>query len=552
MKCKFTFACCLFMVLVFTSRNANAQFFNYLPEESNYINGNVKNEGVGLTYSYRLQDKTTLVLKTILIHTTNSGQALWMKEAGSNFASYTMAPDTSVILTGGSTTSGGNRVALLQKIDKTGIRLWAKSLRVSSNDVGIGSVLVGEDNTIFVTITRSSFISSTYYSKSAAVAIDKDGKLLWVKNFGNSANTTEFGFSRTMLASNGDFIGIADIRGSAGASANAMMITRITLQGNIVFSKYIDFLSTHNQLSVTGLVETSSQNIVFGGRLMTDQISTYTNTMWLASMDAAGNLIQQKTYYGGESVGEQLHGLAYHDDKIYAYVHFYSPFDSVPVSNWIGTIDEATLAFDAHNSTELGVTSQSPYGTVSNSFCISDDGKPTVAAGFYCTERERYLPLMQQWSPSLASSCEELDRVQPLIDSVANYPVNNYTSQITFTVNYADDTTIIALINTPLPQIFSLCNGCSTTSTRIKQQSKKQQIFLYPNPGDGHFTIELEQDFQGVQLTVYNLNGQVVYDTNIQSNRQSIDMSAQSNGIYFVRIHNKDGEISSAKLIKNR
>ena len=553
MKHKFTLACCALITAAFSPVTTHAQFFKFLPAESNYLNADVRSELSGLTYSYRLQDDSTLALKTIIVRTDNSGQVQWTKQAGPNFTSYTLAPDTSVILTGGATVTGGNRIALLQKQDQNGNVVWAKSLKISSADVGIGNIMVAADNTIFATLTRSSFSSSTYYSRAAVAAYDGSGNMLWTKYFSNSAFTSEYGFTRTLLAANGDFIGVADVRGSSGASANGMMVTRISPQGTVRFSKYIDFKDTHSQLSVTGLVETASGDLVLGGRLMTDQISTYTNTMWMGKMDSAGNLGVQKVYSGGNRVGEQLHSLRYDGGKLYAYLHFYSPYDSVVAQSvWIGTVNEQTLAFTAHNATEIAVNPEDPYGNVSNSFCITSDGKPTVAAGFYCVETDLYYPLMQQWPASLASSCAALDAVQPLTDSTVAYVATAYTpSGSSFTVTYASDTTVISL--TPIAPVVTagLCSGCANP-TGVTQVVQKEMFRIYPNPGDGRFFLELEGSLGEAQIAISNIMGATVYQSGLQGNRQSIDLTEQPAGLYFVSVRTNNGRVITSKVVKDR
>ena len=106
MKQKLTLFCYLLITAVLLPRTMNAQFLNYLPGESNYIRGDVKNEAGGLTFTYNLQDESTLALKTIILRTNNNGQVQWAKERGSSFISYTMAPDSSVIITGNATNAG--------------------------------------------------------------------------------------------------------------------------------------------------------------------------------------------------------------------------------------------------------------------------------------------------------------------------------------------------------------------------------------------------------------------------------------------------------------
>ena len=550
MKQKSPLAACLLFIAVLFTGPANAQFFNYLPGISNYIRSDVKADPSGLTFSYLVQD-STLAIKTILLHTDNNGQVQWTKNAGSNFGSYTIAPDTSVILTGGRTVTSGNRVALLQKTDKNGTVIWKKAIAAASADVGVGNVLVGANNTFYATLTRSSFLSSTYYSRAGVLAFDGNGQILWTKYFANSALTTDYSFSRTLVAANGDFVGVADIRGSSGAAANGMMITRISPQGTIRFSRYVDFKTTHNQLSVTGLVETPSGNLVFGGRLMTDQISTYPNSMWLGRMDSAGTLEQQRVYSGGTDVGEQLHSLRYANGNLFAYLHYYAPFDSIKRSLWIGTLNEQSLAFTAQNATAIEVSPEDPYGNVSNAFCISSNGKPTAAGGFYCAASGKYLSTMEQWSSNLGSSCAALHAVQPLLDSAATYVATNYVPQSSFTVTYAPDTTLIEIENVLLVAVADLCNGC-TTPNSIPLPQAGISFHIYPNPSDGHAFINLEQPFNQARVVVSNMLGKVVYQSEMQRLPQPLDLSALAPGIYLVSVYTGNGIVATAKLVKDR
>lgn len=549
MKQKFTSTFCLFIIAALVCGKADAQFFNYLPGLSNYIRSNVKADATGLSFSYLIQDSTSAI-KTYLLHTDNNGQAQWMKTA-TNLGDYTVSPDTSVVLTSSRSTSSGNRIAVLQKQDMVGNTLWSKAISASSADVGVGNVTIGPNNMIYATITRSSFLSNTYYSKAAIVAFSQNGQQLWTKYFSSAGLTTDYSPSRTLLAANGDFVMVADIRGSQNTPANGMMITRVSPQGIVRFSKYIDFkTTTHNQLSVTGLVETPSGHFIFGGRLMTDQISTYPNTMWIGRMDSVGTMVQQKVYSGGLDFGEQLHSLRYDNGILYAYLHVYAPFDSVTKSLWIGTMDEQSLAFTAQNATEIEVSNEDPYGNVSNAFCISSNGKPTIAAGFYCQATGKYLPLMQQWSSSLVSSCATRDVVQLLVDSAATYAVTNYTTS-NFTLTYSADTTLITLTNVAPITPTSLCNGCVTPND-IGQVLQTDAFSIYPNPSNGHYFIDIEQPLFEAQITIYNNIGVLVYQSKLQDTHQSIDLSAQPIGIYFARVQTIDGRVATAKLIKDK
>jgi len=65
-------------------------------------------------------------------------------------------------------------------------------------------------------------------------------------------------------------------------------------------------------------------------------------------------------------------------------------------------------------------------------------------------------------------------------------------------------------------------------------------IKIYPNPGVGNFKIEGAEP--GSAILVSNTLGEIIYRLNIQSTQQTIDLSSQSPGTYFVSIR-KAGQI---------
>jgi hypothetical protein len=75
---------------------------------------------------------------------------------------------------------------------------------------------------------------------------------------------------------------------------------------------------------------------------------------------------------------------------------------------------------------------------------------------------------------------------------------------------------------------------------------------IYPNPTKGQLTIEIPDaaNIQRGNITIYNMNGQVITRNAIGSHRESIDLSSKANGIYIMQI-SLDGKVSSWKIIKN-
>lgn len=126
---------------------------------------------------------------------------------------------------------------------------------------------------------------------------------------------------------------------------------------------------------------------------------------------------------------------------------------------------------------------------------------------------------------------------------------------------------------------FAFIHGCSAPGNTFRLASEDEdveyeeimyeemeriasmQLNVYPNPSDGHFTIDLDRKkvmFEGVELeneeeafdiTVYNVLGQEVFrQADVTDEKFNIDLSGMPKGLYTVRCVSGD-EIKTAKVI---
>jgi hypothetical protein len=76
---------------------------------------------------------------------------------------------------------------------------------------------------------------------------------------------------------------------------------------------------------------------------------------------------------------------------------------------------------------------------------------------------------------------------------------------------------------------------------------KQSQFNLYPNPTDGVFVIELEENSK-YEVTVIDILGKTVFSTNTNGMNTSIDLSSFDKGIYSVELKDEN-EIYTEKII---
>lgn len=83
------------------------------------------------------------------------------------------------------------------------------------------------------------------------------------------------------------------------------------------------------------------------------------------------------------------------------------------------------------------------------------------------------------------------------------------------------------------------------------EELAKRTIKVYPNPTEGQLKVEVS-DFEkskSVNLTIVNMQGQVVLRKKMSSATEDLDISGKAVGLYILQI-NIDGENSSWKIIK--
>lgn len=79
----------------------------------------------------------------------------------------------------------------------------------------------------------------------------------------------------------------------------------------------------------------------------------------------------------------------------------------------------------------------------------------------------------------------------------------------------------------------------------------KPEIFVYPNPTSGSIFIEASNFNFLTQYVLFNAEGKIVLNDTVNSKILNVNLSNLESGIYFFRIHLKDGNVITEKIIKN-
>ncbi len=92
-------------------------------------------------------------------------------------------------------------------------------------------------------------------------------------------------------------------------------------------------------------------------------------------------------------------------------------------------------------------------------------------------------------------------------------------------------------------------NGCMDSIceniTGIEKINEAANIHVYPDPTNGSYSVTGVK--QGQIIELYNYMGQIISSTVVDNSTMDFDISSNANGIYLLRILNKDGNIVTVK-----
>lgn len=121
------------------------------------------------------------------------------------------------------------------------------------------------------------------------------------------------------------------------------------------------------------------------------------------------------------------------------------------------------------------------------------------------------------------------------------YPTQYATIEVCdFTVYYDDGSSEIL---PTMPARFLLPDSVTTSIPTIMDQT--DPVIVYPNPGNGHFTIE--SSFQVHRVDIFNAQGQLVQT----SEGNEVQIRGNGKGIYYFKIYGSDGTTGFSKVIRH-
>jgi len=85
--------------------------------------------------------------------------------------------------------------------------------------------------------------------------------------------------------------------------------------------------------------------------------------------------------------------------------------------------------------------------------------------------------------------------------------------------------------------------------TGISQASSSNGLNVYPNPTNGNITIELGTG-SAVNIHVTDVTGRVLFNTDVNADKTSVDLTSFAAGVYYVKIQT-GSQVETVKVIRN-
>ena len=123
--------------------------------------------------------------------------------------------------------------------------------------------------------------------------------------------------------------------------------------------------------------------------------------------------------------------------------------------------------------------------------------------------------------------------------------VNGNTSTYTFN---APGTYDVSLIASNICSIDTLTKSIAVFGSGI-DNADKLKLQIYPNPGDGYFTLSVSEA-TGIDAEVVDISGKKITEFRISEKSYQLDLRNYSKGVYFLKLRNQKGFIVRKLVIE--
>ena len=527
----------------------------------------------------------------------NAGNVQWQKTlggSGDDVAKYVQQTTDAGYIIAGKTSSNdgdvtgnhGNADAWVVKLDNAGNIQWQKTLGGNNNDVANSVQQLSDGGYILgctaISENNGDIIGSHGAGECWVVKISSTGVLEWSLCLGGQSY--EYAHQVQQTADGGFVVGgIAmsidgDVTGYQGGGDHW-----VVKLDNIQQLEWQKTLGGSGTDVLTSVIQTTDGGYITAGHVYSQDgdvagsgfHGTFFNDYWVVKLNSAG-AIQWKKALGGtgndlaQSVQQTVDGgyivfgyTTSNDDDVSGnngYVDYWMvKLNSTGTIEWQKTLGGtgqegyASIEFQADGAHSIQQTTDSGY--IVAGYSKSNDGDVSGNHGNF-----------DYWVVKLGSCTLP----QPAFSQTnsANVYNFNYTGTNPYTTiswDFGDGTPLSNVANPThtyaAPGSYNVCvtvtddcgsdTACqtiNTVGTGINNIPGFVNISIYPNPTAQQIIIDNAE--AGTVLDIYNNTGSLVLHSKLKGDKDNVDVSGLSSGIYLMRFINKEGGQGSRTFVK--
>lgn len=443
-------------------------------------------------------------------------------------------------------TSKGYNDIFISKLDASGNFVWAKQMGSIFGDSGY-AIAVDSAGNVF---TTGSFSDTCDFDPNAGVSnmtalvenvfiskLDTNGNFVWAKSMGGIAYNR--GKVITLDATGNIYVG-GTFGGTTDFDPNAG-VANLTSVGSFGGNEDMFVLKLDSNGSYVWAKKFSGTGVKFLKGMAVDAIgNVFTAGMFSGTVD-----------FDPSPAVTNLSGPAFGDDG------FISKLDASGNFVWVkqleGTIrDVASLALDAsgnvYTTGSFYSDSQTDFDPGAGIYNLSithrfgDDTyilKLDASGSFVWVKQIGGVPSLTAGPDTIGKSI--------VVDGSGNiYTTGTFGSSTSDSGDF-DPNAGVALLTPTGGSADMFVHKMSQTTLGLSKNNIDNKISIYPNPSNGNFNIEIDENLIDAKVHVFNILGQKVKDFSLKSITSNQNLNQ---GIYILEIE-KEGSKITKKLIVN-
>lgn len=451
----------------------------------------------------------------------------------------------------------------ITRFNSTNEVLWQKSFGGSLDD-DRGTVKELTNGDLIVTSRSNSQISGnkTVDSKGGfdfwVFRTDSNGNILWQKSFGTSGTEVPVDVvivsdSMFCIVGNSNYQGIEADKTENSSGNVDFWIVMIDGNGNKIWDKTIG--GTAGDEASKGIWDAENERIYIAGNSMSGigglktEVNYGIQDIWMFSLDLSGNLINQKTI-GGSNYDAIIDMKFDNQNNILIASNSDSDISGTKTQNSFGEFDGWLIKLNPN----LEILGDYSFGGAErdnlNSILVRNSGEIVLGlASSSDNTGNRTAPLkgtFDCWFVGLNSTTMEIEWENSIGGSLIDGPIAIWEKDNSYKV--------VATSNSPISIDKTVSNWGETDfwayefSKTVGLEEFSKDMIVYPNPCQNYLYIN-SVNFEFNSYKILDLNGRTLLQGN-KSSTTKIEVSALTQGVYFLKLLNNHGNEVLQKFIK--